>query len=226
MDFSSFCRAAGPSERPWIGQRRCRTPICQNSHSVSLIVPSNAGRYRTREHSRRSGHRSHLGVCLGVLACGRPDAVVGALQEAIRPAGQPIPDIHSQEAFPGGASLHVHSIPLTHTYANQRGLQPASVLTAAPHHLLCRAGACLCDAGIVAGQGKAGAGERHEGHLGSRGVHSRATGTWFQMLPISSISERSSTSLPGAISRPMSPVVQERILTSLPSPSRRLPELG
>lgn len=42
-------------------------------------------------------------------------------------------------------------------------------------------------------------------HLGSRGVHSRATGTWFQMLPTSSIRDRSSISLPGAISRPMSP---------------------
>lgn len=56
---------------------------------------------------------------------------------------------------------------------------------------------------------------RHEAHLGSRGVHSRATGTWFQMLPTSSISERSSTSLPGAISRPRSPAPHEAVLTPL-----------
>ena len=48
--------------------------------------------------------------------------------------------------------------------------------------------------------------QAQQAHLGSSGVHSRATGTWFQMLPTSSISDRSSTSLPGAISRPMSPV--------------------
>ena len=47
-------------------------------------------------------------------------------------------------------------------------------------------------------------------HLGSRGVHSRATGTWFQMLPTSSISFRSSTSLPGAISRPTSPADEQQ----------------
>ena len=54
--------------------------------------------------------------------------------------------------------------------------------------------------------------EVHKTHLGSRGVHSRAMGTWFQMLPTSSISERSSTSLPGAISRPMSPAPYQSLL--------------
>ena len=36
---------------------------------------------------------------------------------------------------------------------------------------------------------------------GPEGSHSRATGTWFQIFPTSSISDRSSTSLPGAISQ-------------------------
>ena len=45
-------------------------------------------------------------TCLGIVACGSPDAVISALQEAVSPAGQPIPNVHSQKAFSEDA-LHV-----------------------------------------------------------------------------------------------------------------------